>query len=45
LERGDTTGSLRKITGGNADVFENKGVAKIAIHKLMKIGELKIDHF
>jgi hypothetical protein len=30
--------------GGNADRFENKGVAKIATQKLMKIGELKIDH-
>jgi len=36
---------LGKITGGNADRSENKGVAKIATQKLMKIGELKIDHF
>jgi hypothetical protein len=35
---------LRKITGGNADGSENKGVAKIATQKLWKIKELKIDH-
>ena len=35
----------RKITGGNADRCENKGVVKIATQKLMKIRELKIDHF
>jgi hypothetical protein len=33
-----------KILGGNADVFENKGVVKIATQMLMKIRELKIDH-
>ncbi len=29
--------------GGNADVFENKGVAKRAIRKLMKRREMQID--
>jgi len=37
--------SQRKITGGNADRCENKGVGKTGIQKLMKIWELKIDHF
>jgi hypothetical protein len=36
---------LGRITGGNADGCENKGVAKIAIQELMKIRELKIDRF
>jgi hypothetical protein len=30
---------------GNADGFENKGVAKRSTQKLMKIRELKIDRF
>ena len=34
---------IGKITGGNADRCENKGVAKIATQKLMKIRELQID--
>jgi hypothetical protein len=44
---GETLGDcgLRKITGGNADDFENKGVGKIATQKLMRIRELKIDPF
>ena len=33
----------RKITGGNADRCENKGVAKKGIQNMMKIKELKID--
>ena len=36
---------MRRITGGNADDSENKGVVKIATQKLMKIRELQIDHF
>jgi hypothetical protein len=36
---------LRRITGGNADDSENKGVVKIATQKLMKIRELQIDLF
>jgi hypothetical protein len=32
-----------KITGGNAEVAENKRLAKKAIHKLMKRKKLKID--
>jgi hypothetical protein len=36
---------LGKITGGNADGCENKGVAKKATQMLMKIRELKIDRF
>ena len=33
----------RKITGGNADVFENKRFVKIATQKNLKTKELKID--
>jgi len=36
---------LWKITGGNADGCEKKGVAKIATQKLWKIKELRIDRF
>jgi hypothetical protein len=32
-----------KILGGNADVFENKRVAKKAIRKVLKIKVIKID--
>jgi hypothetical protein len=44
---GETVGNggLEKITGGNADRCENKGVAKIAIQMLMKLRELKIDRW
>ena len=37
------TWGLGKITGGNADRFENKGLEKIATQKNMKAKELKID--
>jgi hypothetical protein len=42
---GETVGNrgLGKITGGNADRCENKGVVKIAVQMLMKLRELKID--
>ena len=33
-----------KITGGNADRYENKGVVKKATQKLLKTWKLKIDH-
>jgi hypothetical protein len=36
-------GELSEKLGGNADGCENKGVAKIATQKLMKLRELKID--
>jgi hypothetical protein len=32
-----------KITGGNADGCENKGVAKIATQKVLKTKKLRID--
>jgi len=32
-----------KITGGNAEVVENKGITKKAIHKLMQRKKLQID--
>ena len=38
----DEEGS-RKITGGNADVSDNKGLGKMAIHNLMKTNEIQID--
>jgi hypothetical protein len=38
-------GRLRKITGGSADRYENKGVVKMAIQMLMKTRELKIDRW
>ena len=34
--------SVKKL-GGNADVFENKGVAKKAIHKCLKMRGMQID--
>jgi hypothetical protein len=37
------TGAFGKITGGNADICENKGVAKIATQKMLKTKELQID--
>ena len=35
--------AVRKIPGGNADDYENKGVDKIGIQKMLKTRELKID--
>jgi hypothetical protein len=40
-----TYNPIRKIRGGNADRCENKGLAKKATQKLMKLKELKIDRF
>ena len=38
-----TYNPIRKITGGDADRCENKGLAKKATQKLVKLKELKID--
>jgi hypothetical protein len=40
-----TAKSPVKITGGNADGFEKKGVAKKAIQKLLKIKGQKYHRF
>ena len=41
--RAPKIGRSKKILGGNADVFENKRVAKKAIRKCMKTHAMQID--
>lgn len=40
---GGRNDAVRKILGGNADNYENKGVEKKGIQKMLKTDELKID--